>query len=75
MIDIQYLETRAKVKNLLIFYSAGFLIPFIYNNLSVNEVFMSSKESILHFKIRLFLYILATFTQISFLLFEFAEVK
>ena len=51
------------------------MVPFIYNNLSVNEVSLTSKESILHFKFRIFLYILASFTQISFLMFEFAEIK
>ena len=59
----------------MIFYISGFVFPFIYNNLSINDAFSIKKEKFWHLILRFFLYIIASLTQISFLLFELAEVK
>lgn len=56
----------------------GFVFPFAYNNISENMIYYRKnpqKESLFHFNLRIFNYIVASLVSIIFGYFEIIEIK
>jgi hypothetical protein len=75
MIEIQYKKVKPYIKNLLIIYTLGFYLPFVYTCILINNSFAASEKSSFDL-IKLYtLYALSFLTQTVFMVFEYAEIK
>lgn len=75
MIDVLYVSTRPMIKLMLIFYFTCFYSLFIYNCIALEYFEQIQSETYGHFIVRWCFYAVGGFTQIVFVVLEYAEMK
>lgn len=75
IICLQYKHVKPIIKNLLIVYVLGFVIPFLYLIFEINYLEKNNPESkIYRDYLRIPIQLLACITQITFFVFEYANI-